>query len=224
MRRRAFVALLGGTLATWPLVARAQQSALPVIGWLGATVPNERLMTAFRTALAEAGFIEGRNVVFEYRWAEGRYERMPAMAEELVRRRVAVIVASPTPTALVAKAASATVPVVFGVTDDPVKLGLVASLAQPGGNTTGVYFFLSDLAAKQLALLRELAPAAKRIGLLVNPDNANAAALTREMTAAVSATGIELKVSRANNSSGIDAAFAALGSNKTDALVVGADA
>jgi putative ABC transport system substrate-binding protein len=224
MRRREFVTLLGGAVTAWPLTALAQQSALPVIGWLGAAGPNDRLMAAFREALAEAGYIEGRNVVIEYRWAEGRYDRMPAMAEELVRGQVAVIVATPTPTALVAKAASATVPVVFGVTDDPVKLGLVASLARPGGNATGVYFFLSDLAAKQLGLLHELAPAAKRIGLLVNPDNANAAAVTQEMTAAASALGIELKVIRANDSSGIDAAFAAPVGNKTDALVVGADA
>src|SRR5262245_41323501 len=196
---------------------------MPVIGWLGPTVPNDRLMAVIRGALAEAGYIEGRNVVIEYRWAQGRYDRMPAMAEELVRGRVAVIVASPTPAALVAKAASATIPVVFGVTDDPVKLGLVASLARPGGNATGVYFFLSDLAAKQLGLLRELTPAAKQIGLLVNPDNANAADVTREMAAAASATGLELKVMRANDSSGIDAAFASLVRNKTDALVVGAD-
>ncbi len=223
MKRREFITLLGGVAAGWPLSAHAQQTAVPVIGWLGAAGPNDRLMAAFRGALAEAGYTEGRNVVIEYRWAEGRYDRMPAMAEELVRRRVAVIVASPTPTALVAKAASATVPVVFGVTDDPVNLGLVASLARPGGNATGVYFFLSDLAAKQLGLLRELAPAAKRIGLLVNPDNANAAVVTREMTAAASAIGVELEVIRANDSSGIDAAFAALVGNKTDALVVGAD-
>jgi ABC-type uncharacterized transport system substrate-binding protein len=222
MRRREFIAVLGSA-AAWPLAARAQQPAMQVIGWLSPTVPNDRLMAVLRGALAEAGYIEGRNVVIEYRWAQGRYDRMPAMAEELVRGRVAVIVASPTPAALVAKAASATVPVVFGVIDDPVKLGLVASLARPGGNATGVYFFLSDLAAKQLGLLRELAPAAKRIGLLVNPDNTNAADVMREMTAAASAIGIELKVIRANDSSEIDAAFAVLVRNKTDALVVGAD-
>jgi putative ABC transport system substrate-binding protein len=223
MRRREFIGLIGGAASAWTLAARAQQPAMPVIGWLGPTGPNDRLLAVIRGALAEAGYIEGRNVVIEYRWAEGRYGRMPAMAEELVRGRVALIVASPTPAALVAKAASATVPVVFGVTDDPVKLGLVASLARPGGNATGVYFFLSDLAAKQLGLLRELAPAAKPIGLLVNPDNANATAVTREMMAAASAMDVELKVIRANDSSGINAAFAALVGDKTNALVVGAD-
>jgi putative tryptophan/tyrosine transport system substrate-binding protein len=225
MRRREFIALLGGGVAgpalLWPVVARSQQH--PVIGYLSATVPNDRLMAVFRKGLAEAGYIEGRNVAIEYRWAEGRYDRMPAMAEELVRRQVAVIVASPTPPALVAKAATATVPIVFGVTDDPVRLGLVTSLARPGGNATGVYFFLSDLAAKQLGLLRELAPAATRIGLLVNPDNANAEAMTREMAAAASAIGVQIEVIRASDSSAIDAAFAALVRNKIGALVVGAD-
>src|SRR5882757_4434602 len=223
VKRREFITLLGGVAAGWPLSAHAQQTAVPVIGWLGAAGPNDRLMAAFRGALAEAGYTEGRNVVIEYRWAEGRYDRMPAMAEELVRRRVAVIVASPTPTALVAKAASATVPVVFGVTDDPVNLGLVASFARPGGNATGVYFFLSDLAAKQLGLLRELAPAAKRIGLLVNPDNANAEAVTRELAAAASAIGVQIELMRASDLPAIHTAVAALARDKADALVVGAD-
>src|SRR5262245_36567893 len=223
MRRREFMALVGGAAAAWPLAARAQQPAMPVIGFLGPTGPNERLLALLRKGLAELGYSEGRNVAIEYRWAEGRYERLPAMAEELVRRQVAVIVASPTPTALVAKAATATVPIVFGVTDDPVKLGLVKSLARPDGNATGVYFFLSDLAAKQLGLLRELAPAATRIGLLVNPDNANATAVTQEMAAAASAVGVPIEVFRASDSTAIDVAFAALVGNKTGALVVGAD-
>ena len=148
---------------------------------------------------------------------------MPAMAAELVRRQVTVLVASPTPAALAAKAATASVPIVFGVTDDPVKLGLVASLARPDGNATGVYFFLSDLAVKQLGLLGELAPTATRIGLLVNPDNANAEAVIREMAAAASTIGVQIEVIRANDRPAIDAAFATLVRNKTGALVVGAD-
>ena len=206
------------------MMARAQQPAMPVIGYLSATGPNERLLGAFRQNLAEAGYMEGRNVAIEYRWAEGYYGRLPGMAAELLRRDVALIVASPTPPALVAKAATTTVPVLFGVTDDPVKLGLVASLARPDANATGVYFFLSDLAVKQLGLLREFAPAAARIGLLVNPDNANSEALTREMEVAASAIGVQIEVIRANDSSGIDAAFATLVRNKIGAVVVGADA
>jgi putative ABC transport system substrate-binding protein len=202
---------------------RAQQPAVPVVGFLGATGANDRLMAVFRKSVAEAGYIEGRNVAIEYRWAEGRYDRMPAMAAELVRRPVAVIVASPTPPAVVAKAATATIPIIFGVTDDPVRLGLVTSLARPDGNATGVYFFLSDLAAKQLGLLHELVPAAARIALLINPDNANAEGVMREMTVAASSIGVQIEVMRASDSAAIDAAFAALVRNKADALVVGAD-
>jgi putative tryptophan/tyrosine transport system substrate-binding protein len=224
VNRRDFVTFLGGAVAACPLVARAQQPAMPVIGWLGATEGNDRLLTAFRKGLAEANYVEGRNVAIEYRWAEGRYDRMPAMAAELVRRPVAMIIASPTPTALVAKAATATVPVVFGVTDDPVKLGLVTSLARPVGNATGVYFFLSDLAGKQLGLLRELVPAAKRIGLLVNPDNANAEAVTRDMAAAASAIGVQIELMRASDIPAIHTAVTALARDKADALVVAADA
>jgi putative tryptophan/tyrosine transport system substrate-binding protein len=215
MRRREFITLLGRAAAAWPLAARAQQGAMPVIGYLSATGPNERLLAVFRQSLAEAGYIEGRNLAIEYRWAEGRYDRLPGMAAELLRRPVALIMASPTPPALVAKAATTTVPVLFGVTDDPVKLGLVASLARPDANATGVYFFLSDLAVKQLGLLRELAPAAARIGLLVNPDNANSEALTREMEAAASVMGVQIEVIRVNDSPGIDAAFATLVRNNT---------
>jgi putative ABC transport system substrate-binding protein len=196
---------------------------VPVVGFLGATGANDRLMAVFRKSVAEAGYIEGRNVAIEYRWAEGRYDRMPAMAAELVRRPVAVIVASPTPPAVVAKAATATIPIIFGVTDDPVRLGLVTSLARPDGNATGVYFFLSDLAAKQLGLLHELVPAAARIALLINPDNANAEGVMREMTVAASSIGVQIEVMRASDSAAIDAAFAALVRNKADALVVGAD-
>jgi ABC-type uncharacterized transport system substrate-binding protein len=223
MRRRNVITLLGGAAAAWSLPVRAQQPAVPVVGFLGATGANDRLMAVFRKSVAEAGYIEGRNVAIEYRWAEGRYDRMPAMAAELVRRPVAVIVASPTPPAVVAKAATATIPIIFGVTDDPVRLGLVTSLARPDGNATGVYFFLSDLAAKQLGLLHELVPAAARIALLINPDNANAEGVMREMTVAASSIGVQIEVMRASDNAAIDAAFAALVRNKADALVVGAD-
>jgi putative tryptophan/tyrosine transport system substrate-binding protein len=223
IRRREFVFTLGGAAAAWPLAARAQQPAMPVIGYLSAIRLSDRLKAVFSQSLAEQGYIEGRNVVIEYRFAEGRYDRMPEMAAELVRRPATVIVASPTPPAVVAKAATATAPIVFGVTDDPVRLGLVTSLARPGGNATGVYFFLSDLAAKQLGLLRELVPAATRIGLLVNPDNPNAASVTRETMAAASAFGVQIDVLRASDSAAIDAAFADLVRNRKGALVVGAD-
>ena len=225
MRRRTFIALLGGAAAAWPLAARAQQPAMPVIGYVSALSPqpNLYLLEVMRRSLAEAGFVEGRTIAIEYRWAEGHYERLPALASELASRKVVLIVASPTPPALAAKAATASVPIVFGVTDDPVKLGLVTSLARPDSNATGVYFFLSDLPAKQLGLLRELVPAAVRIGLLVNPDNANAEAVTREMAAAASAIGVQFEVVQANDSPTIDAAFEGLARNKIGALVVGAD-
>ncbi len=174
MRRREFVALLGGAAATWPLAARAQQPAMPIVGYLGAASPHTgvQILAALRQSLAEAGYVEGRNVAIEPHWAAGQYERLPAMAAEMVRRQVAVIVATGgTAAALAAKKATTTIPLVFSVTDDPIALGLVASLARPGGNATGVTFLLAELGAKQLGLLRELVPAATRIGLLVNPNN-----------------------------------------------------
>jgi putative ABC transport system substrate-binding protein len=223
VNRRDFVTFLGGAVAACPFVARAQQPAMPVIGWLSATEANDLNLTAFRKGLAEAGYVEGRNVAIEYRWAEGRYDRMPAMAGELVRRPVAMIIASPTPPALVAKAATSTVPIVFGVTDDPVKLGLVTSLARPEGNATGMYFFLSDLAGKQLELLRELVPAAKRVGLLVNPGNANAEAVIRETATAAAAIGVQVEPMQASDMPAVHTAIATLARDKVDALVVGAD-
>jgi putative ABC transport system substrate-binding protein len=228
MKRRKFVTLLGSvaTAATWPLVARAQHSAMPVVGYLSPAglASVEHLLALFRQTLAEAGYVEGRNVTFEYRSAEGQYDRLPAMAAELVQRRVAVIVASGgSAPAVAAKAATTTIPIVFSVTDDPVKLGLVASLARPGGNATGVSFLLSELAAKQLGLLRELVPTAARIGVLVNPHNANAEAVTKDATRAASTLGVEINVVRASDSREIEAAFAALVRQKADALLVGAD-
>jgi putative ABC transport system substrate-binding protein len=225
MRRREFITLLGGAAAAWPIAAWAQQPAMPVVGYISAGSPGH-LMAVLRQSLAEAGYVEGRNVAIESRLAEGQYDRLPTMAAELVRRQVAVIVATPTPGALAAKAATATIPIVFGVADDPVKLGLVASLARPGGNATGINFYIAELGlgAKRLGLLRELVPGATRIAALVNPKNAaNADAVTRDVAAAASAIGARIDVVHAGDSREIEAAFATLVRNRTDALLVGTD-
>jgi ABC-type uncharacterized transport system substrate-binding protein len=225
MRRREFITLLGGAAAAWPIAAWAQQPAMPVVGYISAGSPGH-LMAVLRQSLAEAGYVEGRNVAIESRLAEGQYDRLPTMAAELVRRQVAVIVATPTPGALAAKAATATIPIVFGVADDPVKLGLVASLARPGGNATGINFYIAELGlgAKRLGLLRELVPGATRIAALVNPKNAaNADAVTRDVAAAASAIGARIDVVHASDSREIEAAFATLVRNRTDALLVGTD-
>jgi putative ABC transport system substrate-binding protein len=226
MNRREFITLLGGAAAAWPVAARAQQSALVVIGLLSAGSPGSSAQVAapaFRKGLAEAGYVEGRNVAIEYRYAEGQYDRLAAMATDLAHRQVAAIVASPTPAALAAKSATATVPIVFAVADDPVKLGLVASFPRPGGNATGVSFFLSELGAKQLGLLHELIPSATHFGLLVNPGNENAETVTRDMKAAASLIGVEIAVVQASDSREIEAAFVTLVRSKADALVVGTD-
>jgi putative ABC transport system substrate-binding protein len=196
-----------------------------VVGYLnaGAPGPVTDTIAVFRQALAEAGYMEGRNVAIEYRFADGRYDRLPALAEELVRRQVAVIVAIPIPAAVAAKAATATIPIVFSVAGDPVKLSLVGSLARPGGNATGVNFFQAELGARQLGLLRELLPAAARVGLLVNPTNVNVEGVTKDVTAAASAIGVQIDVVQAGDSHEIDTAFATLVRNKADALLVGAD-
>jgi putative ABC transport system substrate-binding protein len=225
MNRRAFITLLGGTAAAWPLAARAQQPAMPVVGYLGAgsPAPAASMLAIFRQTLAEAGYVEGRNVAIEYRFAEGQYDRLPALAAELVRRQVAVIVAVPTPAALAAMAATATIPIVFTAAEDPVKVGLVANLARPGGNVTGGSILFAELGPKQLGLLRELVPTAARIGLLINPSNVNAEDVTKDLTAAGAAMGVKIEVVQASNILEIDAAFASLVRKRADALVTGTD-
>jgi putative tryptophan/tyrosine transport system substrate-binding protein len=224
MNRRHFSATLGSA-AAWPLAARAQQPAMPVIGYLGAgsSATSASTATIFRQILAAAGYVEGRNVAIEYRFAEGKYDRLPALAAELVRRQVAVIVAVPTPAALAAKAATATIPIVFTAAEDPVKVGLVANLARPGGNVTGGSILFAELGPKQLGLLRELVPTAARIGLLINPSNVNAEDVTKDLTAAGAAMGVKIEVVQASNILEIDAAFASLVRKRADALVTGTD-
>jgi len=226
IRRRELITLIGGAAAGWPLAARAQQPTMPVIGYLGATWPSAspRTVGVMRQTLAEAGYVEGRNVAIEFRWAEGQYDRLPALTAELVRRQVAVIIAIPGPAARAARAATATIPIVFMIDDDPVKLGLVDSLARPGGNATGVNFFITELGVKQLGLVRELIPGAARIGLLVNPNNANAQSVSGNVAAAASASGVEIIVVQARDGREIETAFARLAHNRAEALVVGADA
>ena len=183
---------------------------------------TERLR-AFRQGLKETGYVEGENVLVEYRWAEGQYDRLPAMAAALVRHRVAVIVAIPIPAAIAAKSATAKIPIVFYVGGDPVELGLVASLNRPGGNATGVNYFVAELGPKQLELLHELLPTAVRIGLMVNPTNVNVEGSTKDVTAAAATMGLQIDIVRASDSREIEAAFQTLVRNRADALVIGAD-
>jgi putative ABC transport system substrate-binding protein len=227
MRRRDFITLLGGMVAAWPLAARAQQLAMPVVGFLDPRSPeaNADRVGAFRQGLKDAGYVEGENVAIDYRWAENQMDRLPALAAELVRRRVAVIAASGGPdTAFVAKTSTTTIPIVFAVGDDPVRLGLVASLARPGGNLTGINFFVSELAAKRLGLLRELLPAATRVAVLVNPAEATLTESTlRDVEAAARVIGLQIQVLNASTSREIDTAFATITRERPDALFVGTD-
>jgi putative tryptophan/tyrosine transport system substrate-binding protein len=218
MKRRAFIALLGGA-AAWPLTARAQQAAIPVIGFLNTGSPQTRahLTAALRQGLGELGYVEGQNVAIEYRWAEGRYDRLPALATELVQRQVAVIVTGfGVNAALAAKAATSTIPVVFAIGDDPVKAGLVVSFSRPGGNVTGVSYFTLE----RLGLLRELVSGAPRIALLVNPNLASAATAIKEAQAAASAIGQQIDVFHASTNREIDTAFAALIQRQDAAVLV----
>ena len=225
MRRREFVILLGGATA-WPLAAHAQQPAMPVIGFLSGALPGPYapFAAAYHRGLKETGYVEGVNTAIEYRWAEGEVDRLPALAAELVRRQVAVIAATGgISAALATKAATTTIPIVFIVAEDPVKVGLVASLGRPGGNATGVNFLVAELGSKQLGLLHELVPAAERVGLLVNPRVPQTELATRDLAAAASAFGLQIDVVEASDSREIEAAFRTLVRNRADALVVGPD-
>jgi putative tryptophan/tyrosine transport system substrate-binding protein len=228
MNRRKFITLLGGTAVAWPLTARAQQTALPVIGFLGVgSLDNYGLyLAAFRKGFNEAGFVEGQNVAIEYRWADGQYDRMVELVADLVRGRVAVIAVPGTPPgARAAKAATSTIPIVFGVGEDPVSLGLVVSIGRPGGNATGVNFLVAEVVAKRLALLHELVPGAARLAALINPTDATRAdAVRSEVQAAAHTMGVQLQILNASTSPEIDAAFAALVRERADALFVGPDA
>jgi ABC-type uncharacterized transport system substrate-binding protein len=224
LKRREFIALLGGA-AAWPLAAHAQQPAMPVIGFLyptSADAETDRLR-AFRQGLKDTGYVEGENVAIDYRFAHNQLERLPMLAADLVRQRVAVIIASGgPPVVLAAKAATATIPIVFIIGDDPVELGLVTSLARPGGNLTGINFFAVELAAKRLELLRELVPGATRVAVLVNPANAaNTEATLRDVEAAARTMGLQIQVINASTSREIDSAFATLERTRPDALFVG---
>jgi len=225
IKRREFISLLGGAAAAWPLAARAQQPAMPVIGFLNAASPdtNADRLRRFHQGLKDTGYVEGENVAIEYRWAQGQLDRLPALAAELVRRQVAVIAAFGDIAAVAAKAATTAIPIVFGVSENPVKAGLVASLNRPGSNATGINFLGAELGSKQLGLLHELVPAAVRVGLLVNPRVPQTETVTRDVAAAASAIGLQIDVVEASESREIEAAFRTLVRNRADALVIGAD-
>jgi putative ABC transport system substrate-binding protein len=226
LKRREFITLLGGAAVAWPLTARAQQPAMPVIGFLGPSSPDTFAdrQRAFHQGLKDTGYVEGENVTISYRWAENQIDRLPALADELVRRKVAVI-ATFASGASAAKAVTTTIPIVFVVGEDPVRLGLVASLARPGGNLTGVNFLTTELTAKRLELLRELVPAVARVAVLVNPVSyaANAETSVRDVEAAARTIGLQVQVFHASTSGEIDAAFTTLARERSDAVLVGND-
>jgi putative ABC transport system substrate-binding protein len=227
LNRRGVIGLVGGA-AVWPVATHAQQPAIPVIGFLNSTSPeaNTVRLRALRAGLKEVGYVEGENVTIEYRWADGQFDRLPELAADLVRRKVTVIAApGNTPAALAAKGASSTIPIVFAVSEDPVRLGLVSSLARPGGNLTGINFLNVELLAKRLELLRQLIPRVARVAVLVNPADArNTETTLRELEAAARAMGLQIQVVRASTSSEIEAAFATIVHERSDALFVAGDA
>jgi ABC-type uncharacterized transport system substrate-binding protein len=230
MKRREFITMLGGAVAPpailWPIAARAQQPVMPVVGFVSGQSPEDsaRYGAAFRKALNETGYVEGQNVIVEYHWLDGQYDRLPALMADLVRRRVAVITTPGFSTgARAAKAATATIPIVFGVAEDPVKLGLVASLSRPGGNATGINLLSAEIVAKRLGLLHDLVPKAVRLAVLVNPANTSAEATLRDISEAARALGLQIQVLHAHTSREIEAAFAILVRDRADALFVAPD-
>jgi putative ABC transport system substrate-binding protein len=225
MKRREFITLLGGAVAAWPLAARAQQPSMPVVGFLGLTSPDtlaERLRF-FRQGLKDTGYLEGENVAVVYRWSEGEHDRLRELAAEFVRRQVAVIVTIGPSAARAAKAATATIPIVFVAPEDPVRLGLVASLARPGGNLTGINIFSAELVAKRLELLRELVPTTRRVAVLVNPAGPTAETTLSDVESAARAMGLYIQILQASTSPEIDAAFASLAREQHDAVFVAPD-
>jgi putative tryptophan/tyrosine transport system substrate-binding protein len=225
LKRREFITLVGGAVA-WPLAARAQQTAMPVIGFISSESPDSftHLVRAFHEGLSESGYVESRNVTIEYRWADNQLDRLPALAAELAQRRVAVIAAAAPPAVFAAKAATTTIPIVFLVGEDPVKLGLVTSLARPGGNLTGINFVASELAGKRLELLRELLSRAARLAVFVNPVNAPVTeSALRDVGQAARAMGLQIQVFNVSTIREIDAAFAALTNERPDAIFVAND-
>jgi putative ABC transport system substrate-binding protein len=227
MRRRQFIALLGGTAAAWPLVTRAQQPAMPVIGFVngGAADGSAHFVIAFRKGLNETGYIEGQNVTVEYHWLESQFDRLPALMADLVRRRVALIATPGSGSAaLAAKAGTSAIPIVFGVAEDPVRLGLVESLARPGGNATGINFFAIEVVAKQLSLLHELVPRAVRIAVLVNPGNvASVEPMMRNITEAARAIGLQIQVFKVSTGGEIEVAFESLARERAEAIFITPD-
>ena len=226
MKRREFITLLGGAAATWPLRARAQQPAMPVIGFLSSRSPNEAayVVAAFHRGLGEGGYSEGQNVGIEYRWAEGQYDRLPALAADLVRRRVAVIASTGgIGAAIAAKQATSTIPIVFVSGDDPIKHGVVASLNRPGGNVTGIYNFISVMEAKRFGLLRETVPTAGSIAVLLNPNFPGFDVQLKDLQEAARAVGQQINVLNASSEADIHAAFRAVTRLPTAALLVGGD-
>ena len=223
MKRREFITLLGGAAVAWPVAARAQQPAKPVIGFLDSQSRTfaDFVLPAFRQGLKDNGYVEGDNVAVEYRFAENQIDRLPALAAELVRLPVALIIAGAPPAALAAKAATTTIPIVFGVGDDPVKIGLVTSLARPGGNLTGINFFSSELAAKRMELVREMVPAAARVAMVSDPTFTLTEFQVRDAETAARAMGLQLQVLSASTSREINAAFANFVRERPDALYLG---